>query len=181
MPHKARPLVLAAATYTLLGGYVHLNEWLNGYRNIPASVPGSWVVRIGFPLNTAASVLLAAVLILAALRLPKLVVPTLAANVGFQLSSLGILIATRVGSVFGWAEPSWTPGANRARAVEIGAVLLSALAVVGYRRGVQLVRGRDHQMPLVRGEAAIAGFGPGRSSLSEVSGQSGVARRGRGR
>lgn len=134
MTFKARPLVLAATLYTLLGGYVHIHEWLKGYRNIPASVPGSWLVRLGFPLNAAASVLLAGALVLVAWRLPKFVVPALLANIGFHVSSLAVLIGTRVGSVFGWAEPSWTPGANQARAVEIGALLLSGLAVVVTRQ-----------------------------------------------
>lgn len=122
-----RPLLFAAALFTLGNGYVHLDQWLNGYRNIPSAVPGSWVVRIGFPVAAISALALAGVLIAAATKLPKLLIPALLSTLGFQIGSLGVLIATRVGSVFGWSEPSWTPGANQARAVEIGGIVMIVL------------------------------------------------------
>lgn len=128
-----RPLFFSVALYTLMGGYVHLTEWLDGYRAIPSSVPGAFVVKLGFPLQAATSVVLALVLVLAATKLPKLIVPALAGNLAFQLSSLGILIATRVGSVFGWAEPRWTAGADQARAAELGAIVVTVFAFGVYR------------------------------------------------
>ena len=124
-----RPMLLAAAVFTAAGGYIHLREWLNTYRHLPASAPGAWVVRLGFPVNAAASLVLAVALVLAATKLPRLGVAAFMATVGFQASSLGVLIATRTGSVFGWTEPIWTPGANQSRAVEIGA--LFTLGVLG--------------------------------------------------
>ena len=122
-------MLLAAAAFSTAGGYIHLREWLDSYRGVPASSPGGWVVRIGFPVNAAASLLLAIALLLVATGLPRLVVPALVASIGFQAGSLGVLIATRTGSVFGWSEPVWTHGADQTRAVEIGALL--ALAAAG--------------------------------------------------
>ena len=89
-------------------------------------------MREGFIVNFAASVVLAAALVAVATKLPKLTVPVILANVAFQISSLGILIATRVGSVFGWAEPVWTNGANQARAAELGAIVMLGLTGVLY-------------------------------------------------
>ena len=131
---RTLPLFFSAAMYSLFGGYVHLREWLNGYRLIPSRVPGSWVVRDGFILNAAVSVVLVGALVLAATKLPKLTVPALLGNAAFQVGSLGILIATRVGSVFGWAEPVWTQGADQARAAEIGALVMLGLTGLLYFR-----------------------------------------------
>jgi hypothetical protein len=62
-PHVAAPLLLSAALFTAAGGYVHLREWVHTYRAIPASAPGSALVRIGFPVNAAASAVLALALV----------------------------------------------------------------------------------------------------------------------
>ncbi len=124
-----RPMLLAAAVFSAAGGYIHLREWLDTYRGLPASVPGGWVVRIGFVVNAGASFVLAAALLLVAVKFSRLLIPTLLASIGFQAGSLGVLIASRTSSVFGWSEPVWTLGANQIRAVEIGALL--ALAVTG--------------------------------------------------
>lgn len=129
-----RPALFFAAAYTLLGGAVHLDQWLNGYRRIPSAVPGAWVVRLGFPMQALTSGVLALALVVVALRLPRLAVPAIAASVGFQLSTLGLIIATRMGSVFGWSEPVWTPGANLARAAAIGALVMLGLSMVMGRR-----------------------------------------------
>lgn len=134
------PLFLSAALYSLMGGYVHLTEWLDIYRNIPSSVPGAFVVKVGFPLQAATAFALALVIVVAATKVPKLIGPALVANLLFQISSLGVLIATRVGSVLGWAEPQWTPGANQARAAELGAIVMTGLSLAVYR--YLLLKGR---------------------------------------
>jgi hypothetical protein len=122
-------MLLAAAVFTSAGGYIHLREWLDGYRGVPESVPGGWVVRTGFLVNAGASFLLAAALLLVAVKFQRLLIPALIASIGFQAGSLAVLIASRRGTVFGWSEPVWTLGANQTRAVEIGALL--TLAIVG--------------------------------------------------
>lgn len=125
-----RPLLFASIAYVIAGGAIHLSEWVDGYRRIPSAVPGSWVVRIGFPVNAGISVVLAAALLYVLLRPGRLLIPVVAANFAFQAGSLAMLIATRMTSVFGWSEPSWTPGANRARGAEIGALLVLSLTAL---------------------------------------------------
>ena len=123
------PLLLAAALYTLAGGWVHLREWLDVYRDVPATIPGAALVRIGFPLDAGLSLVLGAALVFCALRRSRLT-PAVAAATGFmQAGSLAVLIGTRVGTVFGWTEPAWTRGAEQSRAVETGALLMLAAAL----------------------------------------------------
>lgn len=132
----ARPMLLAAAAFTAGGGYVHLAEWLDTYRDVPAEAPGSWLVRIGFPVNTAVSLVAAVALVLAATRLPKLAAPAIVGTFLFQAASLAFLIGSRTGTVLGWTEPIWTPGAERSRALELAAMaaLLAAVAIRPARR-----------------------------------------------
>lgn len=126
-----QPLVLAAALFTLAGGYLHLQEWLDGYRNVPADAPGAYVVRIGFPVSAGTALALAVALV-ATLWVGRRLSPyVMGAAAVFNAVSLGILIATRTGSVLGWTEPVWTPGADQIRAVEVGALLaLAATALI---------------------------------------------------
>lgn len=124
------PLLVAAAVFTAAGGYVHLREWLDTYRDVPVSAPGAALVRIGFPINAGVSVLVAAVLLGCALRATRLTPVAVAAAALFQAGSLITLILTRTGSVLGWSEPVWTHGADQTRAVEIGALLALAAARV---------------------------------------------------
>jgi hypothetical protein len=125
-----RPLLLSAAVYTLAGGYVHLRAWLDIYRHVPAQIPGAWVVRLGFPVTAAVSVVLVAALVVAATRVPKLALPVIAANAAFQMASLGVLIGTRVTSVFGWTESGWTGPAGQIRAAEAGTLVMLGLTAV---------------------------------------------------
>ena len=135
MHRLPRPMLIAAALYTVAGGYIHIREWLDGYRAVPASAPGSAMVRIGFPLNAGLSLVLAAVLVVAAIRLPRLIVPAALATFAFQAASLAFLIGSRLGTVLGWTEPVWTTAAEQARAVEIGALVTLVVAVLLYRYG----------------------------------------------
>jgi len=125
-----RPMLVAAAAFTAAGGYVHLREWLDTYRDVPSSAAGSWLVRIGFPVNAGVSVVAAVALVLAATRLPKLLWPAVAATFAFQAASLAFLIGSRTGTVLGWTEPIWTPGAEQSRALELAAMAALVLVVV---------------------------------------------------
>jgi hypothetical protein len=125
------PLMLSAALFTAAGGYIHLREWLDTYRHVPAGVPGSAVVRIGFPINVAVSFVLAAALLATTYRLHRLASLAVGATILFEAASLASLIISRTGSLFGWTEPVWTNGADQTRAVEIGALLcLAAVSVI---------------------------------------------------
>ena len=114
MQHKlVSPLVAVAALFVLAGGFIHLREWLDTYRDLPAAVPGRAVVQIGFPIN-------------AATRSPplspswsplvwktdwlRLVVAGVAL---FQIGSLAALVISRNGTLLGWTEPVWTPPPSR--------------------------------------------------------------------
>ena len=127
----AAPLMLAAAAFVAAGGYVHLREWLDGYRDVPAAAAGAAVVRIGFPVSAAVSAIVVAALLAAAMRGRRTRTVVVAGAVLFQAGSLAALIVSRTGSLIGWAEPVWTRGADQTRAVEIGAlVVLGAIAVI---------------------------------------------------
>lgn len=131
------PLVILSAVFVAAGGYVHLTEWLDVYRDLPSQTPGVEVVQVGFPVNVAVSVLAVVALGLAAWRRPRWLWLVVAGTVAFQAGSLASLILSRTGSVFGWTEPVWNDAANQTRAVEIGAlVCLTALGVLlGLQRG----------------------------------------------
>lgn len=121
--------LVAAAVFVLAGGWIHLREWLDTYKDIPAQVPGSFVVRLGFPVDAAVSLVAAAALVFIAVRVvsPRLALLITASTVAFQVSALVVLIATRYGSVFQWNEAEWTPGAQQSLAVELGAVIMLGL------------------------------------------------------
>ena len=134
---RTRPLTLVvamAALFITAGGFVHLTEWLDLYRHVPANSPGADVVRLGFPLDAAASLILAIALPLVIWHRSRLTRPVIFAAIAFQAASLAMLIATRVGTVFGWTEPTWTPGAEQSRALE-AAALVALLALAALVRG----------------------------------------------
>ena len=67
----------------------------------------------------------------------------------FQAGSIAALVISREGSLFGWMEPTYTPGAEQALAVEIGAaVCLVALA------GLDGLRRRSHASPVMAASPA---------------------------
>lgn len=126
-----------AALFIAAGGYVHLREWLDVYRKIPAEQSGAFVVRVGFPVNAGLSLVVAsAVLAVMTRRWSRFALPVLAGAFLFQGASLATLIATRTGSVLGWTEPIWTRGAKQSLAVEVGALvtLLGAAALHTYQQ-----------------------------------------------
>jgi hypothetical protein len=94
-------------------------------------VPGAAVVRVGFPVNAAVSVMLAVALLATGWRWKPFLTIVAASAFAFEaasLASLASLILSRTGSVLGWKEPVWTDGANQARLVEV--IALVALAGV---------------------------------------------------
>ena len=60
----------------------------------------------------------------------RLVTPVVLAALAFEVSSVAVLIGTRMGTVLGWTEPVWTAGADQSRAVEVGALLCLATSLV---------------------------------------------------
>jgi hypothetical protein len=136
------PLLAAAAVYTAGAGYVHLREWLDLYRNLPSSVPGSAVVRIGFPVHAVVSGLLAVTLLVGARRGGRLVRYAVGGSLVFQAAALAALVVSRTGSLFGWREVTWTGGAGEALLAAIGAMvtLSAAISVAAVERRRPAVR-----------------------------------------
>ena len=129
LPHDlATPLVAIAAAFVAAGGWVHLREWLETYRDVPADAPGAAVVTVGFPIHVVLSVLAVAALVGALVRWQRLLPLAILGTALFQAGALASLILTRTGGLFGWSEPVWTRGAEQTRAVEIGALVALALA-----------------------------------------------------
>ncbi len=122
-------LLLAAAALTAWGGYVHLREWLDFYRKLPADIPGSAVVRVGFPVNAAISAVLAVLLVVCALRGGRLERYVVGGAFLFQVLSLAALVVTRNGSLFGWSEATWSGAANQARLAEMATMVSLSAAV----------------------------------------------------
>lgn len=140
-------MTIAAALFVAAGGFVHIREWVDLYRDLPAGTPGAAVVRVGFPVNAALSAVIAVALVVAAFRGLRLAGYVVGGALLFQAGSLTVLILSRTGSLFGWAEPVWTRGADQARAVEIGAlVCLLAITVVTAAQRRQATRA---QVPAV--------------------------------
>lgn len=133
MNRLSRILLVAASALVLAGGVVHLREWLDVYRNIPSSVPGASVVTVGFPVNAAVSLVVAAALVIAIAR-ARILVPVAVGALVFQVASLGMLIATREGTVLGWTEPIWTPAAKQSLVVDIGAIVALVIVLVAHVR-----------------------------------------------
>jgi hypothetical protein len=124
------PVLILSAVLMAGGGALHLRDWLRTYRAVPWEIPGAWVVRLGFPLNAAASLLLAVALVVVAARRPRHRVVAIAAGGAFQAASLAALVLSRHGGVFGWTEPGWTMEARQILALEI-ATMVALAAVAG--------------------------------------------------
>ncbi|MBA3652816.1 MAG: hypothetical protein H0W70_01330 [Actinobacteria bacterium] len=137
----AAPLVLLAALFVAVSGFIHVQQWLQIYSKVPVSVPGSVVVRVGFLVNAAASMVLASSLVVTMFKWRHLAPFAVAAALAFEASALAVLIVSRVGNVFGWMESGWTNGANLTRAAEIG-----AMATLGLVAAVTTVL-RDSRSP----------------------------------
>ena len=110
----------------MAGGYFHLRDWMDLYRHLPSEIPGSAVVRIGFPINVALSAAAAVGLLVSGFAFRALLPYAVGGAIAFQVGSLAALIQSRTGTLFGWSELGWTGSAGQTRAAEIG-----ALAVLG--------------------------------------------------
>lgn len=111
---------LAAATFVLAGGYIHIDLWRNGYRAIEFIGPL-------FVANAVVSVLLAVALLV---RPGALVA---AAGVLFSVGSLVALVLSRTTGLLGFTERGWSDMAVQATTAELGAVVAIALVVVARR------------------------------------------------
>lgn len=114
---------LAAATFVLAGGYIHLDLWRGGYRAIEYIGPL-------FIANAVVSVLL----VIALLLRPDVRVAV--AGVAFSVSSLVALVLSRTIGLLGFTERGWSDMAVQATTAEIGAVVAIALVMVARRRPV---------------------------------------------
>lgn len=134
------PLLFAAAIFTAAGGYVHAREWERIYRHVPTAIPGSALVRVGFPINALTSLVFAVALAVVAVRLHRYAGAVILAASAFQVGSLAVLILSRTGGVLGWMETGWSTGADQTRAAEIGALvsLLAAAALGRVQRQSQV-------------------------------------------
>lgn len=122
-----------AALFTVANAVIHLREWATTYRQLPGQIPGVWVVKVGFPVQAALALLLAAALVVALLRgHPPLSVVAIAGAL-FAVGSIGALVLTREASLLGWSERSWAGAPTQAVLVEAVA-LVALMAVVLLRR-----------------------------------------------
>ncbi len=108
---------VAAATFVLAGGYIHLDLWRDGYRAIEYIGPL-------FVANAVVSVLL----VLALLLRPG--APVAVAGAVFSLGSLVALVLSRTTGLLGFTERGWSDMAVQATTAEIGAVVAIALVMV---------------------------------------------------
>ncbi len=140
------PLLIAAAAYTAGGGYVHLREWLTFYRKLPASLPGSAVVRVGFPVSAVVSAAVVVMLLVGAVRGGRLLPFVLGGAFLFEAGSLAALVVSRTGTLFGWSELTWSGGASQALLAEV-----AALGSLAGAAGIAALVGRRRANPTVLG------------------------------
>lgn len=114
---------IAAATFVLVGGSVHLELWRSGYRGIQYIGPL-------FVANIATSALLVVALLVRA------DVRVAAAGIAFSVGSLVALVLSRTTGLLGFTEKVWTDLAVQATTAELGAIVAMALLVVARARPV---------------------------------------------
>ena len=112
---------VAAATFVLVGGAVHLDLWRSGYRGIEYIGPL-------FVANVAVS----ALLVLALLVQPNAKVAL--AGIAFSIGSLVALVLSRTTGLLGFTERTWTDMAVQATTAEIGAIVAIAFVLVARNR-----------------------------------------------
>ena len=111
---------VAAATFVLAGGALHLDLWRDGYRAID---------YVG-PLFVANAVV-SALLVVAILIRPGLIVGV--AGVAFSVGSLVALVLSRTTGLLGFIERGWTEMAMQVTTAEVGAVVAIAVMMVAQR------------------------------------------------
>lgn len=117
----ARLIRLFAALLLVAGGLVHLELWNGGYRAIPKIGPlfmanflGSIALAVALVASRRASIALAGIL--------------------FAAGSLAALVLSRTVGVLGFTEAIWTTEATKTLAVEVGAIVALAAALMVQRR-----------------------------------------------
>ena len=131
-----------AAIGVAAGGILHYQIWNDRYRGskLPDGVvPGAWVVKKGFPINFALSIILAVVLLAFAFAfIARIGRFALLAAGGLELGSIVFLVLSREASIFGWKETGWDADAKRVLVVEIvsGVLLAGALLLDMRRAGI---------------------------------------------
>jgi len=130
--HVRTFLRLFGALAVLAGGLLHLKIWNSDYRGsaLPASaVPGTWVVKVGFPAQAAVSV--GVVILLLLVRRPIIWVLALLVELGSILA----LVLSRQASIFGWKDAVWNSNAKQVLVVEVLAVAaLTVLFILDIQR-----------------------------------------------
>lgn len=117
---------LVAATFVFVGGLIHLELWLDGYRGIP-------YLGVGFIAN----VVLSAVLVVALLGRPA--APVGIVSVAFSATSLLALVASRTVGLFGFIETAWTDASVQAASAEIGAIVAAAVLLAMRAKSTPMV------------------------------------------
>lgn len=112
---------IAAATFLLVGGGIHLDLWRGGYRAIKYIGPL-------FVVNAAVS----ALLVLAVLIRPDVRVAV--AALVFSAGSIVALVLSRTTGLLGFTERAWTDMAVQATSAEIGAIVALGLVLVARDR-----------------------------------------------
>ncbi len=112
---------VAAATFVLVGGGIHLELWRSGYRGIEYVGPM-------FLANVVLSVLLAIALLI------RPDVRVAVAGLAFSVGSLIALVLSRTTGLLGFTERAWTDMAVQATTAEIGAVVAIAFILAARNR-----------------------------------------------
>ena len=112
---------IAAATFLLVGGGVHLELWRSGYRGIRYIGPL-------FVANVAVSALLVVALLI------RSDVRVAIAGMLFSVGSLVALVLSRTTGLLGFTERAWTDMAVQATTAELGAIVAIALVLVSRHR-----------------------------------------------
>lgn len=133
-------LALLAAAAVAAGGVLHVLLWDERYRTadqLPSEVPGAWVVKTGFPVNGALSILLALVLAAFAfgfiIRLGRLAV---LGAIALEVGSIVALVLSNGDGFFKWTEKG-DSDSSRVLRLEIAAIVLLVATLL-----VDMVRSR---------------------------------------
>lgn len=124
-------LALLAAAAVAAGGVLHFLLWDDRYREVPDdAVPGLWVVKQGFPVNGALSILLALVLVAFAfgfiVRLGRLAV---LGAIALEVGSIVALLLSNGDGFFKWMEIG-DSDSSRILRLEIAAIVLLVATLV---------------------------------------------------
>ena len=133
---RLTPLALATAAFVAAGGFIHLREWWETYRDVPSSVPGSWVVRVGFPVDVALSVVAVSALV-GAVWTGRRLAMVAGGILAFQVGASVAAVVSREASLFGWTENGYNAAVRQAFAVQAGAALcvVALMALAGVEAG----------------------------------------------